>query len=1443
MKKHCLILLFLSLLMTFTAHAGSQFVPKAYSYEKVGSDANESFYVYFYNLFEYPDNITTKTDISQMEGITITTSSGDDSIIRLNAISAHMNQTRMQLTRLGGVKGETTFSVSITYNGETVTNEFPVNIYGIATSEMSKYLDPDNLTSETFDVIANTKFYTDAEKTTCTLTLDNADELQHGTVELVDGANGYKEIKYTPTSTPKGLTAEAIKYTISLSDGSEASSSKVMVYITKSCYATKILEYQPAAGQFRTETAWDNPLEFFESENRGLSLGALGGYVVFGFDQPIYNNPQNPYGVDFTVEGNSFVAAEKGVWTEPGAVQVMEDKNGNGLPDDGEWYELAGSDYWLSTTKHNVEVTYYNPSYNNRYTVPWSMKWEENGKTNYEYGAVVSNNFHKHTFYPDYFYNQDNPNESMRWYNPSVSRDSITFSGISQIRGCIDMRAPTYIEFYAYSGFGYCDNKGFVKEDSRIAQNPYGRPSLGETAGDGMDISWAVDKDGNYVELEKIDFVKVYTAGQVIAGWLGEWSTEALNCAMTLPDPTYVPKDYYYNYAGITQLQVPKGHTCQYEGFLFKNGRPVTEATQNWWLTMDQEGLITEGVDAIAEINDNGLFTAKGIGKVWVHFSAKEDIPEEIFEVSVCDLTAVVISLEGNTGPVSDNLSCVVGERVYINVESEDTSTDSYNESTENRFIYDTYTWHNSNPEVGSIHNGNFIAHKPGVTTLTAVSNINPRLYDKIDVTVIDVPEIKTLPIQIAETAPQGELLNSQIFSTGNEATVYMEEVATTKGNVTVSLFNNHLSYEFTEGEYCTDILRFKVTYYGNKREIEVPITYGPNNLATRKKLLMINSIDESGNDLGIAQLQGIDAETNEIKTFVDNLPQSYDVNQVPMGSLLPDGAYAYMAQGTSLARYDVEYGKLVAITTLTSANKHQLATYKDKLIVSDGNTLKLYYRTDLECFKSLEMNGEIKQLTIKDDAAYILCTTDEGANINKLNLSTFALTDTNIALDGGEKASGMYYINNNLYIATGETDAGAASIVVFNPTDNTSTVTTAPLEGILSIPHNSSTLVGNTILVSRGVGFISYNIESGTFEEETILTAGDMIPLNIVGETIESDENTINRYYVTYNQGMAIFESDEPTQPKNTFVAVPSAISIMSATEENEAPTVKKAYSVSSGIYENSTSVKSCTAAKLSNCFTDKEGNTVDNYAMYIREDVDWLDLTYDASSGQITPKVKYTGLVDEKTDMVFTLECIDKYGASVKSTATFTITPRVYKPTITENELNLIASPEEEVSNSRAISEIFSYSSTSGCSSTTEVTNVSDNTIISKAEIVDDRLVVTIPAQAKGTASVEITQTTTHKSSKTTKTFTANIPVIVDFDSTSEIQDIVISDTRIYYTDGILTVENCSGEEVIIYDIAGHIISSFTAIEEIHSTQINLVNGVYIVKVGNLSVKIAVK
>ena len=130
----------------------------------------------------------------------------------------------------------------------------------------------------------------------------------------------------------------------------------------------------------------------------------------------------------------------------------MKDLNGNGIPDDGEWYELAGSDYWLSTTKRNVEMTYYNPSYNKRYTVPWTTNQGESG-------AVLTNQFHNQSYYPD-------P------YTYECGREQVTFSG-NIIRSSIDMSSPSYIEFYRAPAFGYCDNRGYDKTDLTVAHNPY----------------------------------------------------------------------------------------------------------------------------------------------------------------------------------------------------------------------------------------------------------------------------------------------------------------------------------------------------------------------------------------------------------------------------------------------------------------------------------------------------------------------------------------------------------------------------------------------------------------------------------------------------------------------------------------------------------------------------------------------------------------------------------------------------------------------------------------------------------------------------------------------------------------------------------------------------------------------------------------------------------
>lgn len=74
------------------------------------------------------------------------------------------------------------------------------------------------------------------------------------------------------------------------------------------------------------------------------SLGTAGSYLVLGFETPITDDPLNPFGLDCIVYSNAFWigANPQNKFGEPAIVEIMEDTNGNGLPDDT-WYLIPGS--------------------------------------------------------------------------------------------------------------------------------------------------------------------------------------------------------------------------------------------------------------------------------------------------------------------------------------------------------------------------------------------------------------------------------------------------------------------------------------------------------------------------------------------------------------------------------------------------------------------------------------------------------------------------------------------------------------------------------------------------------------------------------------------------------------------------------------------------------------------------------------------------------------------------------------------------------------------------------------------------------------------------------------------------------------------------------------------------------------------------------------------
>ncbi len=290
--------------------------------------------------------------------------------------------------------------------------------------------------------------------------------------------------------------------------------SVVAGHAQSSPYISRVYDYMPAPGQFTnmlpeyeagdTKASMAKKAEDCIANNNQvmISLGGFGGYVVFGFDHRV-NNVKGHY--DFSVLGNAFYAnanpnpnaSAEGGSSEPGIVMVSRDDNGNGVPDD-KWYEIAGSEYYKNTTRHNYTLTYYRTPSNHVATpvkgsaiiddtyIEWSS-------SDGERGYMPQNSFHRQNYYP-------------LW----IDNDELSFTGTILPNNAVDESGKgTYYVLYCY-GFGYADNH--PNADNRSKFN----------------IEWAVDENGKHVNLDGIDFVKVYTGVNQHAGQLGDTSTEIL---------------------------------------------------------------------------------------------------------------------------------------------------------------------------------------------------------------------------------------------------------------------------------------------------------------------------------------------------------------------------------------------------------------------------------------------------------------------------------------------------------------------------------------------------------------------------------------------------------------------------------------------------------------------------------------------------------------------------------------------------------------------------------------------------------------------------------------------------------------------------------------------------------------------------------------------------
>lgn len=257
-------------------------------------------------------------------------------------------------------------------------------------------------------------------------------------------------------------------------------------------YILAVDEYVPAPGQFvntlpkyeEGDNAADMAqkcTERISGENDGLvSLGGYGGYITFHFDHSV-KNVEGEY--DIYIKGNAMTNS-----SEPGIVMVSKDINGNGLPDD-EWYELSGSADIDSIDKmvYGYEVTY---TYNAMQDIPWT---DSRGMS----GTVDRNTFHTQEYFPEWLKGENGGKLTFKGtLLPNNARDASSNGATMWLLSALR--------------YGYVDN---------LPDN--------DADGNSFKLDWAVHPvTRKPVNLDYVDFVRVYTAVNQKAGWLGETSTE-----------------------------------------------------------------------------------------------------------------------------------------------------------------------------------------------------------------------------------------------------------------------------------------------------------------------------------------------------------------------------------------------------------------------------------------------------------------------------------------------------------------------------------------------------------------------------------------------------------------------------------------------------------------------------------------------------------------------------------------------------------------------------------------------------------------------------------------------------------------------------------------------------------------------------------------------------
>lgn len=283
------------------------------------------------------------------------------------------------------------------------------------------------------------------------------------------------------------LKEGAYHIALKVSKGTDTGSKEFIINVKRetkqySPYITAIYDFEPAPGTMTNECykkdeatkeeVMQIALGRINNTSVGylLDLGSFGGSIVVGFDHTV----KNVHGErDFRVYGvNEY---QYSTVTAPGLLFVAYDENGNGIPDDDEWYEIKGSAHDKNIVTENLSITYNRPTANKK---PIQIGGFDSF---YDRESVFCETSLGESFYMALLKNRKELCPS--W----IDQNELTYIGKNFTINLEAQNAGQYTVWnYDVFEWGYAN-----------AEDP------------DIDIDWAVDKNGNKVNLPGVDFIKV----------------------------------------------------------------------------------------------------------------------------------------------------------------------------------------------------------------------------------------------------------------------------------------------------------------------------------------------------------------------------------------------------------------------------------------------------------------------------------------------------------------------------------------------------------------------------------------------------------------------------------------------------------------------------------------------------------------------------------------------------------------------------------------------------------------------------------------------------------------------------------------------------------------------------------------------------------------------